>query len=450
MKKQSLILQEKRGDVQGKIDAILDAVEKSETRSATDEQMAEMTRLAEERKALDKQIANAQTIEAEQLAREERQAAERGFNINRTAPNKGGEKNEKRELRQKFSFVRALGYELDKRSHELDGIEGEVYQAGVNEAKANKRSVDGLAIPSFMVGTNMTAEQRAQSVGTATQSGNLVETQIGEVIEYLYPKTVLREMGATFWTGLSSNVDLIRQDGAATATWEGENDDNANTDPTVESVPLRPKRLGAQTIIGKQLIFQTNSISVENWIRMNLNTAQGVAIETAALNGSGSAPIPEGLLNISGIGDVAIGTNGGAPTWAKIVELESTVAVGNAEYGTLAYLTNPTMRGKLKTTEKASSTAQFIWDNNEMNGYRAFMSNLLPTNLPKGTSSDCIPIIYGNWAELYVAQWDGLDIVVDPYTLAKKAQLAITVNGWYDVNIRHLQSFAAIQDARNV
>jgi HK97 family phage major capsid protein len=446
MKKQSLILQEKRGGVQDKIDAILDAVERSETRTATGDQLAEMRTLRTERDELDQQITGAQEVEAEALAREQRQAAERSFNII-GGHNKGGEAGEKRNIRKQFSFVKAIGAQMEGRR--MDGVEAEVHQAGMDEAQAAKRSIECLAIPTFMIAPT-TPEKRAQSVGTATQSGSLVETSIGEVIEYLYPRTVLTEMGATMWTGLSSNVDLIRQDGAASATWEGENDDNANTDPTVESVPLRPKRLGAQTIIGKQLIFQTNSVSVENWIRNNLNTAQGVALETAALNGSGVAPIPEGLLNISGIGDVAIGTNGGAPTWAKIVELESAVAAGNAEYGTLAYLTNPTMRGKLKVTEKASSTAQFIWEMNEMNGYRAFMSNVLPTNLVKGTSSDCIPILYGNWAELYIAQWDGLDIVVDPYTLAKKAQLAITVNGWYDVNIRHLQSFAAIQDARNV
>ena len=440
------MLQEKRGGVQDKIDAILDAVEKSETRTATDEQLSEMRTLKEERDALDKQIKAAQEIEAEQLAREQRQAAERGFHIGKPG-NKGGEKGEQRNLRKEFSFVRAIGAMAEGR--QLTGVEKEVSEAGRQEALAHKRSIEGFAVPAFMMAPSA-PEQRAQSVGTATQSGSLVATEIGEVIEYLYPRTVLREMGATFWTGLSSNVDLIRQDGAAAGTWEGEFDDNANTDPTVESVPLRPKRLGAQTIIGKQLVFQTNSVSVENWIRNNLNTAQGVALETAAFNGSGTAPVPEGLLNITGIGDVAIGTNGGAPTWAKIVELESVVAVGNADYGTLAYVTNPTMRGKLKTTEKASSTAQFIWQMNEMNGYRAFMSNVLPTNLAKGTSSDCIPIIFGNWQELYIAQWDGLDIVVDPYTLAKKAQLAITVNGWYDVNVRHTQSFAAIQDARNV
>lgn len=442
MKKKSLLLKEQRGAIQEKMDAILDKAE-AEKRDVTPDEMTEIRTLREQRDAFNPQIADAEMIEAEQLAR-----AQANLNVNiNTRINREGEQGDKRSMRKNFSFVKALGAQMEQR--ELEGLEKEVVQDGLSEALKAKRSINGLAVPSWMIKPS-TPESRAQSVGTTTQSGHLVATEIGEVIEYLYPKTVLEMMGATMWTGLTSNVDLIRQDGAASATWEGENDDNANTDPTVENVPLRPKRLGAQTIVGKQLMFQTKSISVENWIRNNLNTAQGVAIETAALNGSGVSPIPEGLLNISGIGDVAIGINGGAPTWDTILSLESDVADANAEYGTLAYLTTAIMRGKLKGVKKDAGSGEFVWDKNEMNGYRAFISTVLPKTLVKGTSSDCHPIIYGNWAELYIAQWDGLDIVVDPYTLAKKAQIAITVNGWYDVNLRHLLSFSACQDARNV
>lgn len=439
-------LQEERGAITEEIKGFTDKAE-AEKRSITDDEFEKIKALREKRDALDLEIQKAQMLKEESLQRAADEARTAGnFNIG-TDRNKGGEEGEKRKLRREFSFRDAIRAQAENQAHE--GLNKEVLEAGMAEAAAAKRSITGLAIPSFLI-SSQAPEQRAQSVGSSTQSGALVVAEIGEVIEFLYPRTVLREMGANFWTGLSSNVDLIRQNGAAAATWEGENDDNAETDPTVESVAMRPKRLGAQTIIGKQLMFQSKSISVENWIRNNLNVAQGVALETAALNGSGTAPIPTGLLNTSGIGNVAIGTNGGAPTWSHIVQLESEVADDNADYGSLAYLTTAIMRGKLKTTEKASSTAQFIWDMNEMNGYRAFVSTLVPKTLTKGTSSDCHAIIFGNWAELYIGQWDGLDIVVDPYTNAKKAQIIITVNGWYDIALRHKESFAAIKDARNV
>lgn len=441
------ILQEERGAISAQIKAFT-AKASAENRNVTDEELEKMKDLSEQRDALDKEIAKAQFLKEEEL----RQAADEARNNpNFTIGgdrNKGGEQGEKRKLRTEFSFRDAIRSASEQR--QPDGLNKEVIEAGVAEANAAKRSITGIAIPSFMMAPN-NFEQRAQSVGTSTQSGALVVNEIGEVIEYLYPRTVLREMGVNFLSGLTSNIDLIRQNGAASATWEGENDDNANTDPTVESVPMRPKRLGAETIIGKQLMFQSKSISVENWIRNNLNIAQGVALETAALNGSGTAPIPTGLLNTSGINaGTSLGTNGGAPTWNSIVELESLVADDNADYGTLAYLTTAIMRGKLKTTEKASSTAQFIWAMNEMNGYRSFVSTLVPKTLIKGTSTDCHAIIFGNWAELYIGQWDGLDVVVDPYTLAGKAQIKITVNGWYDIALRHKESFAVIKDARNV
>lgn len=449
MKLKSLILTEQRAAFQTEIDALLAKAQAAESRSLENEDMQKLKTLAEQRDALTPQIAAELLLEAESLrSMEARNGRPNGGNpiIPGAPQDNSAEQRDFKKMRRTVSMRAIIAAQAEGKA--LTGLEAEIAQEGRNEMLANKRSPEGIAIPGFMI-RPLKPEQRAQSVGTTTQSGYLVATEIGEVIEYLYPKTVLETMGATMWTGLSSNVDLIRQNGAAAATWEGENDDNANTDPTVESVPMRPKRLGAQTIIGKQLVFQSKSISVENWIRNNLNTAQGIAVETAGLNGSGSAPIPEGILNAS-IGDVAIGTNGGAATWAKILELESTIADANAEYGNLAYLTTAPLRGNLKNVKKDAGSGEFVWANNEMNGYRAFISTVLPKTLTKGSSSDCHPIIFANWNELYIAQWDGLDIVVDPYTNAKKAQLIITVNGWYDVALRHLQSFAAIQDARNV
>uniref|UniRef100_UPI003D0CC406 VWA domain-containing protein n=1 Tax=Haliangium sp. TaxID=2663208 RepID=UPI003D0CC406 len=74
---------------------------------------------------------------------------------------------------------------------------------------------------------------------------------------------------------------------------------------------------------------------------------------------------------------IGAGTNGLAPAWSHVVDLETDVSVANAAMGNLAYLTNAKVRGKLKQTEKASGTAQFVWENSPtpgeglLNGYRA-------------------------------------------------------------------------------
>ena len=95
--------------------------------------------------------------------------------------------------------------------------------------------------------------------------------------------------------------------------WEGENTDNDQSDVTFDTVTLSPKRLGSFVIIGKQLIAQS-SISIENLVRSRMNFSIAKAVDTAAINGSGSSNQPLGILGPSGIGSVAIGTNGGVPT----------------------------------------------------------------------------------------------------------------------------------------
>ena len=150
-----------------------------------------------------------------------------------------------------------------------------------------------------------------------------------------------------------------------------------------------------------------DSIDVESFVRNDLATVLALAIDLAAINGSGSNNQPTGILNTSGIGSVAGGTNGLAPAWSHLVDLESAVSIANADVGTLGYLTNAKVRGKLKQTSKVSGQNGFIWEagNTPVNGYMAGVSNQVPSNLTKGSSSGvCSAILFGNFADLIIGQ----------------------------------------------
>ena len=290
-------------------------------------------------------------------------------------------------------------------------------------------------------------EKRDMTAGTTTAGGFTIQTDIGALIPFLDPRLVTASLGATYLTGLTSNIDFPRNNAAASAAWEGENDANAETSPTFDRIQMSPNRLGAFTDISKQLMVQS-SIDVENMIRTRLSVAIANAVDTAAINGAGSGNVPEGILNVTGIGDVAGGTNGANPTFANIVELETDVSTANADFGRLGYLTTPGVKGYLKTKEKASNTAQFVWEaGNELNGYNALVSTLVPSDLTKGSGTNLHAIIFGNWQELIIGQWAGIDLVVDPYSSAKNALVTLVVNSWWDVAVRHAASFSAMKDA---
>jgi len=138
------------------------------------------------------------------------------------------------------------------------------------------------------------------------------------------------------------------------------------------------------------------------------------------------------------------------PSWAHIVQLESDVAAANADVGKMAYLTNARVRGRLKTTSMVSGQNGFIWAGNDtpLNGYRAFVTNAVPSNLTKGTATGvCSAIIFGNFADMMIGMWGGLELIVDPYTGSTSGNVRVTALQDVDIAIRNVASFATMVDA---
>ena len=351
----------------------------------------------------------------------------------------GGEARARMDLMRRASISDAIARHISGKP--LEGAEKEMADEGNAELRSFNKSADGVAVPSFFF-----AEQRALSVGSAPSAGNTVNVEESGLIEFLYPQTVLNQLGVTNMTGMSSNFDLIRQNGGAAAEWEGETDLNAETDPTYERIPMRPKRLGAFTTFSKQLLIQS-SLAVENEVRRNLSSAIGIALETAALNGSGTGDVPLGLLNQADINTVDIDVNGGALTREHLLMLEQVLSESNYS-GNFRFLMTAALRRYLKELKTDAGSGRFVWnDNNDVIGYNATISNLMPRDLAKGTGTDLHAAILGDFSQLYVAQWGGLDIVVDQYTQAKNAQVNVIANSWWDIACRQPKGFAVIKDA---
>lgn len=293
-------------------------------------------------------------------------------------------------------------------------------------------------------------------VGTASAGGNTVATELlgSSFIDLLRNSMVLDRLGITWLRDLNGNIAIPSATGSATSYWVAENGAPTESQQTFGQVTLTPKTVGAFTDYSRRLLLQS-SLDVEAFVRADLAAILGQAIQLAAINGSGASNEPLGLLNTSGIGSVAGGTNGGAPTYDHMVDLEAAVAIANADVGTMAYLTNAKVRGKLrKTQEFATTNGKAVWTSGsergvgEVLGYDAVVTNAVPSNLTKGTASGiCSAIAYGNWADLMIGMWGGLDIMLDPYTGATSGTKRVIALQDVDVAVRRVASFAAMKDA---
>lgn len=294
------------------------------------------------------------------------------------------------------------------------------------------------------------ATRTGLDAGTTNAAKEVVFTEPGSFIELLRNSTKVLSLGATFLPGLQGKVSFPRQKSAGTFSWVAENPgaDVSDTNLQTDSVTISP-HIGQSTTSYSRNLLQQAVIDVEALVRNDLALISAIAIDLAAINGSGASNQPTGILPTSGIGSVAVGTNGGTVTWNNIVDLEKTVDNANALRGALAYLTNPTQKGQLKKIAQISATTGIpTWFDGELNGYRAESSTNVPSNLTKGTSTTiCSAIIFGNWQELIVGQWNALELIVDPYRLKKQGMIEVTSYISVDVALRHPASFAAIQDA---
>jgi len=348
-----------------------------------------------------------------------------------------------------YSFLRAIRAQMDPRYAQREaGFELECSRAF---AKACGREPQGIYVPPEVLRRG----RRDLSVGTATAGGHLVATELlaSDFITMLRNASRVIELGARVISDLVGDVAIPRQTGGATAYWVTEGNAPTESQQTFDQVTLSPKTVSAYTDYTRKLLLQATP-DVEQLVRVDLATILGLEIDRAAINGSGSAAEPTGILNTTGIGSVVGGPNGAAPLWSHLVNLTGALADSNAAQGALAFLTNSKVRSKLLNTaiQAGGVEGNMIWrgganGDGTLIGFRAAVSNQVPSNLTKGTGSGLSAIIFGNWSDLIIGQWSGLDLLVDPYTLGTSGGVRVIAMQDVDIAIRHAESFAAMQDA---
>jgi HK97 family phage major capsid protein len=354
---------------------------------------------------------------------------------------------ETKEIQKNWNFVEAMRQAKNK---SLDGFVLEMHQEGEKEARSSGISLIGaegsLLIPTA-IQTAKIFQNNAVVVGTPSAGGYAVATELRSFVDYLWDAMVLTGLGADYIPGLVGDIDFPKESTVPAMTWGTETGEADQSSPTFGINKMKPKRGSTYMDVSNQVLIQTAGAMQARLARQLIN-AVSIGIERAGISGSGTNDEPLGILATAGIGDVAGATDGSALTWADVVDLETKVSVENANLGTLGYLTNAKVRGKMKTTSKVSGQNGFIWDNDgTVNGYRVGATNLVPSNLTKGSSSGVLSaMIFGNFNDLLIGQWGPIEIMANPYTKAKSGMTEMIVNAYVDVLVQRAKSFAAKKD----
>jgi len=319
--------------------------------------------------------------------------------------------NEPKEVRN-FSFFKAVN---DFTNGKLDGVEREMHEEAVNEARSAGRSINGLGIPSFML------ESRAD----VTQGGSAIApTNVLGFADAMREASVFDKVGANILTGLSANT-TIPVAGASTVEWEGENDLAANGGAEFGKVELTPTRLASYVNISKQLLLQNGAAAEQAIIRdLGRATAQkmdAAIFSTASVTG---APASLGALATSEITESAFSNL--ASIMLDFVTAEAKLAeVGGLE-GNLAYVASPALMAQLKQSAQVAAVNAGM-QGSLINGYPTFFTNGCTKD--PGVSGD---FFFGDFSKLYMGMFGGLDIMVDPYSVAVNGQTRLVLNQYMD------------------
>jgi HK97 family phage prohead protease len=348
-------------------------------------------------------------------------------------------KSESRNL-GKFNIIKAIN---EARNGKLTGLEAEVNQEGLNEKRklgVDARDMHAINMPEMLF-------SRTQSVtgGTAGNlGGDLVFTQPGRYVDFLYPNTPLLQQ-VSVAENLVGNVSFPRQTAAYDLNWKTETGADSAQDITFDNVNMSPKRAVITAAMSNQLLRQEYSQGIEQRIISQLNRSFNKGMESVILNGTGANNQPTGVFTALDAQKLTIG----ALDYADLIAFESALANADALEGNLAYVTHPAVLAKLKQTKLDAGSGRFLVEGmlnpvQTANGYNILSTTLSPVNYV--ATPDEYGMVFGNWSDVQVGFWGGATLMVDPYTNMKSSIVEIYLERFMDVAILRNASFALAKD----
>jgi HK97 family phage major capsid protein len=341
---------------------------------------------------------------------------------------------------REYSLLKAIS---ETAQGKLSGLEREVSE---EIARRTGKEARGFYMP-----TNI-AFRTNQIVGTANLGGNMKPTDhLGnEFIESLKARLVVGQAGARVLQGLKGDVQIPKMSAeVSNVSFVSEDSAPAEGNATFSQVTMSPKTLACQLDISRKLMLQSDP-SIEAVLRDDVINSFARKIDEVALEGGGSGE-PSGIIASATGNVVAIGTNGGAITYASCVDMVEAVEVDNAilNDASTKFVGNPKVTANLRTVAKQTNGVEgnfILGADNRILGYDYLSSTLVPSDLTKGTGTNLSAMIFGDFSQLMLGFYSGIDVLVDPYTGGNAGTTRLNFLQDFDVALRYDDSFAVIKD----
>lgn len=308
--------------------------------------------------------------------------------------------------------------------------------------------------------------ERIMQGDTNPNGGYLVpDLTSNEIIEELTAMTVLDKLGVRNFEvdpGFGQ-VQFPKLTGGPTVQWIGEAAAPAASDSGTGLITAQSKKVAALVEVSNDLLRMSNA-SVETILREQFMRDVALAVDIAGLRGTGGAFQPRGIVNTPGISSENAGDpNGGAITYDLLVDTEANVEAANSRMLSPGWCMHPRLWAQIRKLT-AGSIPMFPNPNvgvglqgellRNMFGHTVELTTQIPTNLVEGSSTNLTELYFGDWADLVMVRWGGMEI-----RASRDAHNPVTGNSAYtqdltffivimrlDFIVRHAESFSVITD----
>lgn len=303
----------------------------------------------------------------------------------------------------------------------------------------------------------MAREFKALSATSPADGGYLVpEVYASEIIELLYPATVIYELGARRLGMANGNLNLPKIKTGSRAMFTGEQRAIPKTAPKFGNLKLSAKKLTALIPMSNDLLRSTN-FDNDVIVGQDVTKQMALGIDWGAFLGTGGEFQPLGILRNKGVLNVDVTTLGTdyASTTGELTAmfpnyLVASVLKNNVFADGLGFVFNTSVEQFFKSVR--DNTGGFIFaeemsKNGTLVGYPYKTTNLLETSGGK----TCI--IFGNWNDLVIGEQGALEIETSRegswtddagniISAFENDQTLIRAINHVDTGLRHDESFA--------
>jgi HK97 family phage major capsid protein len=279
-------------------------------------------------------------------------------------------------------------------------------------------------------------EERALAEGTSTAGGALVPVFLAaNIIDLARNKTQVLNAGALTIPMASQTLRMARLTGENAPAWRSENAQMTEEDLTFDSVTFNSQSMDRLVTISWELM-QDSDPAASTVIAHSFAKQIAIALDYAALRGTGTAPEPLGVLNTSGVTQTTHGANGTALTnydWL----LNAAGLIRDANFEPNAHIVAPRTATDLALLK--NTLGDYLHPPASL--LPILPTNQVPTNLTVGTSDTASEIYTGAWDNLAIGMRTTMELVFLRERYADYGQFGFIAHMRADVQTLHPAAF---------